>query len=365
MILTAVYTIIYMWTHDEIINMCNMVVLELDKKILRDCPQVLRDFLFYMETIKGRSPATVNSYYIDLRNFFRFIKELRGMIPKEIDFKDIVIEDITIDLIRTITLSDVYEYLNYTLSERSNSAKTRARKVSCLRSFFNYLTSKAHLLEENPVKDLETPKLKKSLPKYLSLEQSLELLNHVEGEYQERDYCILTLFLNCGMRLSELVGINLSDIQDNTLRLTGKGNKERIVYLNEACLTAIESYLSVRTQNVSHIKDKNALFLSRLGKRIDKRRVQQIVSKHLQDAGLGNMGYSTHKLRHTAATLMYQHGNVDIRVLKEILGHVNLGTTEIYTHVTSSQLEKASDASPLSGIKKKTKSGKKSSQDED
>ena len=320
-----------------------MVVLELDKKILRDCPQVLRDFLFYMETIKGRSPATVNSYYIDLRNFFRFIKELRGMIPKEIDFKDIVIEDITIDLIRTITLSDVYEYLNYTLSERSNSAKTRARKVSCLRSFFNYLTSKAHLLEENPVKDLETPKLKKSLPKYLSLEQSLELLNHVEGEYQERDYCILTLFLNCGMRLSELVGINLSDIQDNTLRLTGKGNKERIVYLNEACLTAIESYLSVRTQNVSHIKDKNALFLSRLG----------------------NMGYSTHKLRHTAATLMYQHGNVDIRVLKEILGHVNLGTTEIYTHVTSSQLEKASDASPLSGIKKKTKSGKKSSQDED
>ncbi len=322
----------------------------MDKKILNDCPPILRDFLFYMETIKGRSSATINSYYIDLRNFFRFMKELRGLLPSKTSFNKIPISDISIDFIRTITLSDVYEYLNYTLSERSNSAKTRARKVSCLRSFFNYLTSKAHLLEENPVKDLETPKLKKTLPKYLSLEQSLELLNHVDGEYQERDYCILTLFLNCGMRLSELVGINLSDIQDNTLRLTGKGNKERIVYLNDACLSSIQSYLAVRTKNISHIKDKNALFLSRLGKRIDKRRVQQLVSKHLQDAGLGNMGYSTHKLRHTAATLMYQHGNVDIRVLKEILGHVNLGTTEIYTHVTSSQLEKASDASPLSGI---------------
>lgn len=327
----------------------------LDKKILRDCPQILRDFLFYMETIKGRSPATVSSYYIDLRNFFRFMKEFRGMDGTDIVFEKITISDIDIEFIRTITLSDVYEYLNYTLSERSNSAKTRARKVSCLRSFFHYLTSKVHLLEENPVKDLETPKLKKTLPKYLSLEQSLELLNHVEGDYQERDYCILTLFLNCGMRLSELVGINLSDIQENTLRLTGKGNKERMVYLNEACLSAIESYLLVRAKNLSHIVDKDALFLSRLGKRIDKRRVQQIVTKHLQDAGLGNMGYSTHKLRHTAATLMYQHGNVDIRVLKEILGHVNLGTTEIYTHVTSSQLEQASDASPLSTVKQKQK----------
>ena len=316
-----------------------------------------------METIKGRSPATVNSYYIDLRNFFRFMKEFRGISDPKTEFNNIPIEDITIDFIRTITLSDVYEYLNYTLSERSNSAKTRARKVSCLRSFFNYLTSKVHLLEENPVKDLETPKLKKSLPKYLSLEQSLELLQHVEGEYQERDFCILTLFLNCGMRLSELVGINLSDIQENTLRLTGKGNKERIVYLNDACLSAIEAYLPVRAQNVSHIRDKDALFLSRLGKRIDKRRVQQIVSKHLQDAGLGNMGYSTHKLRHTAATLMYQHGNVDIRVLKEILGHVNLGTTEIYTHVTSSQMEKASDASPLSEVKPKSSSKKSSNND--
>ncbi len=253
----------------------------MDKKILNDCPQILRDFLFYMETIKGRSPATINSYYIDLRNFFRFMKELHGTVLSKTEFNKIPISDITIDFIRTITLSDVYEYLNYTLSERSNSAKTRARKVSCLRSFFHYLTSKAHLLEENPVKDLETPKLKKSLPKYLSLEQSLELLSHVDGEYKERDYCILTLFLNCGMRLSELVGINLSDIQENTLRLTGKGNKERIVYLNDACLSSIQSYLAVRTKNISHIKDKNALFLSRLGKRIDKRRVQQLVSRHL------------------------------------------------------------------------------------
>lgn len=325
----------------------------MDKNIRKDCPQILRDYLFYMETIKGRSPATVNSYYIDLRNFFRFMKEFRGLSDTNTRLEELPISDIDIDFIRTITLSDVYEYLNYTLAERSNSAKTRARKVSCLRSFFGYLTSKVHLLEENPVKDLETPKLKKTLPKYLSLEQSLELLSHVEGDFQERDYCILTLFLNCGMRLSELVGINLSDLQDNTLRLTGKGNKERIVYLNNACLAAIESYLPVRTRNLSHVRDKNALFLSRLGKRIDKRRVQQIVTKHLQDAGLGNMGYSTHKLRHTAATLMYQHGNVDIRVLKEILGHVNLGTTEIYTHVTSSQLEQASDASPLSEVKQK------------
>lgn len=210
-----------------------------------------------------------------------------------------------------------------------------------------------NLIEENPAKNLEIPSGKKTLPKYLTLEQSVELLNAVDGSFKSRDYCMITLFVNCGMRLSELVGINLSDIRDNTLKLFGKGRKERIVYLNQACIDAVAAYLNDRNK-LKIIKDNNALFLTRNGTRIGNRGVEKIVEANLRKAGLSGMGISPHKLRHTAATIMYQYGNVDIRVLKEILGHVNVGTTEIYTHVSDKQLEKASQSTPLSNLKPKT-----------
>ena len=316
-----------------------------------DCPAVLRDFLFYMQTIKGRSERTINGYYIDLRTFLRYINRLKGFVPDSVPFEEISISNITIDIIRQITLSDVYEFLHYVSSERNNSPVTRSRKVSSIKSFFGYLTTKVKLLDHNPVAELEVPSVKKSLPKFLTLEQCLELLKSIDGDFKERDFCIVTLFLNCGMRLSELVGINLSDIRENTVRLLGKGNKERIVYLNDACQNALQQYLIYRNSHTVSPAYKNALFLTRRGTRIGARRVEQIIDENLKKAGLDQFGFSTHKLRHTAATVMYQYGGVDIRVLQEILGHANLGTTEIYTHLSSQQLEQAASSTPLSKIK--------------
>lgn len=315
-----------------------------------DCSKELRDFLFYMLTIRGRSKRTVDGYYIDLRTFLRYIIYIKLSEFSQTELEEIPINKADINVIASITLSDVYSFLNYAMTDRSNNANTRSRKISSIRSFFKYLTITTALLEENPIKNLETPSAKKSLPKYLTLEQSIELLANVNTKYAQRDYCIITLLINCGMRLSELVGINLNDIHDNVIKLLGKGNKERIVYLNEACIHALEQYLPVRNAN-SSIKDKKALFISRNGSRLTPRRVEQIVEECMANAGLAGRGYSPHKLRHTAATLMYQHGNVDIRILKELLGHANLATTEIYTHVSNTQLEKAMDLSPLSNIK--------------
>lgn len=319
-----------------------------------DCPPFLRDYLFYMQTIKGRSDRTIDGYYIDLRTFLRFICMQKKLCSDDVLFKEIKIADVTIDILKTITLSDVYEYLHYISSERSNSAVTRARKVSSVRSFFNYLTVKVNALPQNPLKELELPSTKKTLPKYLTLEQCLELLAQVDGDNKQRDYCILTLFLNCGMRLSELVGMNLTDIIGNTIRLRGKGNKERIIYLNDACLTAISNYKVIRGQLIHILEQhKNALFISRNGRRISRRRVQEIVENNLKYIGLGQAGLSTHKLRHTAATIMYQHGHVDIKVLQEILGHESLATTEIYTHTSSELMEQAAKSTPLSKVKSK------------
>lgn len=205
------------------------------------------------------------------------------------------------------------------------------------------------LIEENPTKNLETPKKKKSLPKHLTLEESMKFLVTIGGVHKDRDFCIMTIFLNCGLRLSELCGLNFKDISENSIRVVGKGNKERIVYLNEACVNALNAYLKVRSNG--EVKDKNALFISRLKTRISPKTVQWIVKSNLEKAGLAGKGLSTHKLRHTAATLMYQHGGVDIRVLQEILGHESLSTTEIYTHISSTQLENAAKKSPLAGFK--------------
>jgi site-specific recombinase XerD len=328
----------------------------MDKQLYDGSPKTIKDFLIYMETIRGKSPKTVNEYALDLRTFFRFIKRQRGLCTAETDFQEIPVQDVDNLLISSVTLEDIYEYLVYIRGERQNIASTRARKVSSLRSFYKYACEKAGIVKDNPTRNLETPKKKRSLPKYLSLEESIDVLNGVDGTNKERDYCIFTLFLNCGMRLSELVGIDQGDIQKDYIRVTGKGNKERNIYINNACINSIESYKKVRP--CDNIKDKNAFFLSRFKKRISPKTVQWIVKKFLAQAGLDGKGYSVHKLRHTAATLMYQQGGVDIRVLKEILGHESLSTTEIYTHVSSAQAKSAINSSPLANLnttgKKKT-----------
>ena len=325
-----------------------------------EAPQILRDFLAYHETIKAHSRRTVDEYFLDLRNFFRYMKQIRDpqLAGKSLDEIDIM--DVDLEFVGSITLTDIYGYMSYLSRDRVTnqqsrnpeyglSASSRARKIATIRSFYNYLTNKMHLLRENPVKDIDSPKLKKTLPKYLTLDESLQLLDSVDGKNQERDYCILTLFLNCGLRISELVGLNINDIQNDALRVLGKGNKVRIIYLNDACQTAISQYLSVRRPIRG--KDENALFLSSQNERISRSTVHAMVKKRLGAAGIDSSQYSSHKLRHTAATLMLQNG-VDVRAVQEVLGHDHLNTTEIYTHIDNDSLRVAAKANPLSRVKK-------------
>ena len=314
----------------------------------QQAPAILKDFLNYMQTIKGKSVNTVLAYFYDLRVFLRFMKHHRSLVPKSAKPDDIDITDIDIGLLKSVTLSDLYTYMSFISNTRANSAYARARKVASLKSFFNYLTNKAKLLEINPTTELESPKIVKRLPRYLNIDESKQLLSIVEGEHGIRDYAILTLFLNCGMRLSELVGINLGNIRNNTLTVIGKGDKERMIPLNSACIQAIDNYRRVRP--VNGVKDKNALFLSERKQRISKATVQHLVKKYITSAGLDPRRYSTHKLRHTAATLMYRYGHVDIRSLQELLGHESIATTEIYTHLDAQQLKNAVDSNPLAGF---------------
>lgn len=319
-----------------------------------DMPLVLRDFLNYLQTIKGKSVNTVKVYFYDLRVFFRFLKTHRNLVDKQCEFDKIDICDVDIELIKTITLSDLYAFMSYVSNSRDNTAYARARKVASLKSFFNYLYNKAKLISTNPAMELESPKILKRLPRYLNVEESKQLLSSVDvGTYSERDYAMLTIFLNCGLRLSELVGININNIKNNTLTVIGKGDKERSIPLNSACIEAIENYMKVRP--VDGVKDKNALFLSGRKQRISKESVQKIVKKYIRQAGLDPQRYSTHKLRHTAATLMYRYGKVDIRTLQELLGHESISTTEIYTHLDKEQLQDAVDKNPLSSFSRTTK----------
>ncbi len=324
---------------------------------LQECPDILRGYLGYTETVKGRSSSTMDEYFSDLRTFFRYIKQSRGLVPSPApDFEKISILDVDLEFLKTVTLNDVYEFLNFAKNERHNSAKTLARKASSLRMFFGYLCDKMHYLDANPVANLDTPKIPKRLPRYLTLEQSRQLLDQVDGEFALRDYCMLTLLLNCGLRRAELAALNLSDIgTDRTLRVHGKGNKERIVYLNDACVEAIRQYLPSRPVDGVPAKDKDALFLSRLKQRISLQGVHLIVKGYLKQVD-GAENFSTHTLRHTAATLMYQHGHVDVRVLKDILGHETLATTEIYTHLSNEQIRRASESNPLAHVAKKRSS---------
>lgn len=327
-----------------------------------DAPPLLRDFLTYISTIRGKSAQTAHEYYLDLRMFLRYIKRLRGLVSPALPLEQIAIDDVELSFLRDVTLSETYSFLEFIASERptrQNSAstgyglapKSRARKISTLRAFYRYLTEKRALFEINPMANLESPSTRKTLPRYLSLEDSMALLSHVNGPYADRDYCILTLFLNCGMRVSELVGLSLHDISlsDRSVRVLGKGDKERMLFLNEACVEAYERYLPTRV--TPHEKDKNAVFISRNRNRISVQTVKWLVKKYLGAAGLDSTKYSAHKLRHTAATLMYQNG-VDIRTLQNVLGHTNLDTTMIYTHIDDVHVREAADRNPLAQIKR-------------
>ena len=317
-------------------------------------PNLVRLYLNYLSGVKSKSELTVLEYASDLRLFFRFISRTRNLCDKSVPFDEINISLMDDETICSVTLDEAYLFLAYCRKDRKNDNNSRARKVTAIKRFYRHLEINGKI-SVNKMAFLEAPQKKKSLPKYLTLDESIKILNNVEGKNKERDYCILTLFLNCGLRLSELVGINISHIKDNdTLVVLGKGNKERTVYLNRACLDAITSYMAVRPKD--GVIDRDALFLSNQKKRISRVTVQKMVETNLDKNGLSGRGLSTHKLRHTAATLMYQHGGVDPLQLKEILGHENLSTTEIYTHIHDQQLKDAVDSNPLNNISKIKKS---------
>lgn len=312
-------------------------------------PTFVQDYLRYISVIKNKSQTTVSEYATDLRTFFRFIKKSRGLVNADIPFEEISISDLDVSVLKSVSLNDAYEFLYYCKNERGNEAASRARKTSTLRSFFSYMTQNKNMLETDPMVHLDSPKLKKTLPKYLSVDESIRLLGAVDGKFKERDYCMITLFLNCGLRLSELVSLNISAIKsDNRITVLGKGNKERSIYLNSACVSALQAYLAVRPHDC--VVDRDALFLSNRKKRISPKTVQYVIKSYLDKIGLSGSGYSTHKLRHTAATLMYQSGNVDILSIKEILGHENLNTTQIYTHTRNDELRDAVNQNPLAGL---------------
>ncbi len=324
-----------------------------------DCPVLLREFLSYHETIKGQSKRTISEYHLDLRMFLRFMKLIKNEMPYDTDLNVIPIKDIDLDFIRSIRTTDVYDFLSYLANDRlvhegsysesrGISSASRFRKLSAIKSFFKYLTVRTKQLSVNPVQDLEYPKIRKSLPKYLTLEESKALLASVDGPNKTRDFAILMIFLNCGIRRSELVGLNISDVYEDRIRVVGKGNKERIVYLGSSCRDAIDAYLVQRRQ--IELSDNRALFGSRDKNRISISAVHRLVKKHLLEAGLDASNLSAHKLRHTAATLMLQNG-VDVKTVQEVLGHENLNTTQIYTHIENTELKIASEANPISKIK--------------
>lgn len=326
----------------------------------KECPPYLNEFFTYQRVVKIKAERTLESYYIDLRLFLRYVKAVNGDVAPDTPLNNIVISDIPLEYVRDFSKLDVLNYLSYVATERNNTAKTRHRKLASLKVFYNCLYRDLNLIPEDPTKDVDYPKMHEHLPKFLTLDDCIRLLENMDKDdpYYYRDYCIITLFLNCGMRLSELVGLNLQDINldERTMRLLGKGNKERIIHINDACASSIVQYVTERKPSPV---EPNALFLSKRGTRITNRRVQQIVDNALRDSNLDHKGYSTHKLRHTAATLMYQHGKVDTLILKEILGHKSISTTEIYTHISNESVKEAMDASPLANIQNSKRQSKK------
>lgn len=330
--------------------------------LAKEFSSLIQEYAAYKLSIQGRSKKAVEEYLLDLRTFFRFlIAREKDIDMSSQEFCEIDVRSIGLNELKNIHTEDIFDFLLYVSGTRHNQWAARARKIASIRSLYRYLVHKRHYLDYDPTVNLDTPKAKKTLPKVLTLQESLRLLEAVEQDldspYRLRDYAILTLFLNCGMRVSELAGISLGDIDSDfvSLRVTGKGNKERIIYLNEACQMALSEYLAERlSPKYEKVTDK-ALFLSRLGQRMSVKTVQAMVYKYLKRAGLESKHYSVHKLRHTAATLMYQEGHVDVRVLKEILGHEQLNTTQIYTHVSNKEIENAMTKNPLATRKIKPK----------
>lgn len=318
-------------------------------------PPTVDEYISELMIVKARSKATVEQYITDLYLFFCYLENYDTTLSPDHERKIYDLSHIDIDYLNKITLKDINNFLIFCSSDRANSAKTRARKASSIRGFFKYISDKMNYIDHNPAAQLQVAPPKKALPKYLTLEQSIALLNSVNGANKERDYCILTLFLNCGLRLAELCNLNVNDInfENESVIVTGKGNKQRIVYLNNACIKAIKDYLAVRPAGSLKGDDRKALFISRLNKRIGRQAVQLMVYHYLEEIGLNGQHYSVHKLRHTAATLMYQHGEVDVLVLKDMLGHEALSTTEIYTHLENKQLRDAAKKNPLGNIKSK------------
>lgn len=313
----------------------------------KNYPNILNDYLVYLSTIKGRSPTTVDEYGYDVARFFRYLSvdDLNTID----DLDNVNIKDFDIDLLKKIEITDIHSYLTFLGKEKRNSVNTRARKIASLRSFFKYICNIRKIIDTNPTELLESPTRKIRNPIYLTLEECLLLLNTVEQTKNEiirkRDYAIITIFLNCGLRLSELTNIDVDNIKVDKLEIIGKGNKQRIIYLNESCIDAIDNYLSVRP-----IVNDRALFLSNRNKRMSNRAVQHRIDYYLKEAGFDTTVYSTHKLRHTAATLMYKYGGVDMKILQEILGHESISTTQIYTHINDVELRTAFKHNPLNKL---------------
>lgn len=323
-----------------------------------DAPPCVRKFLNYKLAIQSRSKLTVFNYYHDLRTFARFMLVQKNKSKyKDVEFEEINFSDADDNLLLNVVSDDIFEFLSFAATDLNNSSTSRARKLSCLRSFYKYLTKTIMIMNTNPTEKVESPKKNKTLPKHLTLDESIQLLESVDGTNSQRDFAIITLFLNCGLRVSELAGISLNDISSDmsSLTVTGKGSKQRRVFLNDACKNALNDYLKIRPENLKN-DAKCALFVSRNRNRISVKTVQWLIYKHLKNAGLGNLNMSVHKLRHTAATLMYAHGGTDVRVLKDILGHEDLSTTQIYTHISDEKLVEAANNNPLAaGIKRKNK----------
>lgn len=321
-----------------------------------DVPDLINEFLEFMATMKNRSPNTIKEYHYDLRNTFRYLKQFKNNLDIN-NLNSVDITDLKLDFFKSIETENFYSYLYYLNKQYEIKTKhilrptSRARKVASIKSFYNYLANNKKKLEINPVIGLETPQLESRIPKYLTLDESTSLLHSVkfnEQKFGQRDYCILTLFLNCGLRLSELINIDIKHIKGDKLSIIGKGNKERMIHLNKACLSSIDTYIAVRPKE--NLKDREALFLSEHKERIGRRMVEYIVKKYIQLSGLDPKKFSPHKLRHTAATLMHKYGNVDIRALQQVLGHETIATTQIYTHIDSDQVRDAIDSNPLNNI---------------
>lgn len=320
---------------------------------INDAPDILMEFLEYHSTVRGHSDRTVFAYYTDMKILFRYLKRRRHLVSADRPFNEIDITDVDIDFIKSIKIEELYRYQSFSPeSDSSLSAASRCRRTSSVKSFFNYLTVKRHLLDNNICQELDMPKRQNSLPKYLEESECERLLAACDGKFEYRDYAILMLFLSCGLRVSELVGLNLTDVYEDHVRVLGKGNKERIVFFAEGCREALDDYLAVRDTGKIREEDKNALFISNVNRRITARGVEQMLDKKLLMAGLDATRYSPHKLRHTAATLMLKNG-VDTRALQEVLGHINLNATQIYTHIDNTQLHEAAMANPI-GRKKKS-----------